>query len=387
MEAIRATPREGAGAPRCAWCHDGLGEQPPLVCPGCGTRLHRACAQPVCPTLGCGQRSPQARRRSVTVSQRGAGLERWAALARPALRVLAPVAGFLVAVVVPLLCLLVNTALRSGLAPRWRQDPFWSWVHQLYHPDVQRWTYPFLAFSMAAWVAAVVFRRRARWIELGLGSGVALAGLYALLYARFLGLGREGPGELLAGLLFFSPMLAALVAYGWAFRRYRAGAAAPAPEPQAETADARLWGVWALLFGGAAVGMVRTMNALYAALPLQQPYDHCFLASAAARSDPRLTGARLVRFGDGRVRPITWQLCTFKAGELLLLALAPGVHARLRAVYDRLGPPLAARVGPRTATLAWAALLPAQLCVRVGLGLVLRDGRGLIARVYPRARP
>jgi hypothetical protein len=126
---------------------------------------------------------------------------------------------------------------------------------------------------------------------------------------------------------------------------------------------------------------VRTALDLHAALPM---YHHdCFVASAAARADARLTGAEPVRGPDGVLRPVTRQLRTLKAFELLLVAASPRAHSALRAVYDRIGPPVARRLGRRSAALAWIALLPAQAIARLALGLALRDADALIGRTYP----
>ena len=50
-----------------------------------------------------------------------------------------------------------------------------------------------------------------------------------------------------------------------------------------------------------------------------------------------------------------------KAAELVLAVTTPRLHAALRRLYDRLGPPLAAGVEhPLTADLAYLALKPAE---------------------------
>ncbi|MCB1035783.1 MAG: hypothetical protein KDD47_18320, partial [Acidobacteria bacterium] len=94
--------------------------------------------------------------------------------------------------------------------------------------------------------------------------------------------------------------------------------------------------------------MLKAMEA-YEQLPDSPP--DCFVATAAGHAPPRLTGGG----------PITLQLRRLKALELLLRAVAPVFHRRLRRLYDRWGPPLAARIRtPARAALAWLALKPAE---------------------------
>jgi len=364
------TPREQPARLRCAFCHDHLGAREPVVCPGCGTRLHPECAGGRCPTLGCGATA------GITV-------------ARPRRQdiptTLRDFMGWVAAVFVPTLLFLLSEALGGVGVPTWREDELWSWVWQVHHPAVQRWTYPFLLGSIAAYMAAMV-GRRARWIEVGLGSGVLLALGYLAIHLRILTGLRFDPALLLVLLLVLCPQAAAVWAFTGVLLRYRAEqpvATEKGADP--EPGPARVWGLWAALFGGASIGAVRTMNELYAALPLQPPSE-CFVASATARAAPRLTRAEPVRFASGEVRLVGAQLRTLKAFELLWRALSPRTHAPVRALYDRLGPPLAARVGPRTAALAWLALLPAQLVARLALGLVLRGASGLVANTW-RASP
>jgi hypothetical protein len=48
-------------AERCALCHDALEGEATIVCAGCGTEAHEACASELgrrCPTLGCDRPRP-----------------------------------------------------------------------------------------------------------------------------------------------------------------------------------------------------------------------------------------------------------------------------------------------------------------------------------------
>lgn len=350
---IRLTARAEASL-RCAWCHSTLAERDPAVaCPRCRTRFHATCAGDRCPTLGCGT--------------------------RPA-RELDPIAGcvdlfaWCAAVFLPGACLLLFE-LSGGGAPTWRSDAFWSWLLQLLAPEALRWSYPLALGSMVAYMA--VPRQPSRWREVGLLGGAALGLTFAgLTLLPLLQAGRHPGRELLLPIAAI-PLLAV-----WAYLR----AWARARRLRWRAGQEEEWiphDVWAVLFGASAIQAARTMNELWLALPDQPPSPGCWLATAAAASGhPRLTGAVPVRFRDGQVRPMTRQLRTFKAFELALRALAPGLHRPLRALYDRAGPPLAARLGPRSATATWLLLLPAQLAARLALALLFRGAARGIERTY-----
>ncbi len=117
------------------------------------------------------------------------------------------------------------------------------------------------------------------------------------------------------------------------------------------------------------------MRSEYYALP---PHSPCFIATAAARGHRWLTGAEQV--GDMRVSE---QLRVFKLAEIALACAAPTWHRRLRAVYDRIGPALAARVKNRwLADVAYLLLKPAEYCARAAFLILLDDPRRLWRRLY-----
>lgn len=364
------------GDARCAYCHDPLASADVgVTCPGCATRLHDDCVVAArCPTLGCEHRFP-APRGGFRVDA-----ERRAAALPPRTRGRL-IAATLFGLVIPLLCFGFSEGgtARGELLPEWRGEPA-AWWKFVYAPQVQRYFYPLLAWAMAALVATF-FRRRAPWIRVGLTGGVVLAAAFAIAFVplvpasmlmiMFFGLGLLGLGP------FF-----ALATYSLALRRYLAERPTDTEKDGTsrevdEGPTFKPWAIWTLLGGAGFASAIHQMNVLFSRLPLDPP-DRCFVASAAAR----VVGAEPVRFANGRTIPVTRQLRALKATELALIALTPRLHRALRSVYDRAGPPLAARLGRTTGTVAWVLLLPAQVAGEVVLRLLFRNAGGVIERTY-----
>jgi hypothetical protein len=344
---------------RCAYCHDALGEQA-IECPACATRLHAECvARAECPTLGCGHRFA-----SATVAPSPARWTGW---------------GAFVAVVLPIICFVANEAGfgrdDDKLVPPWRGADF-AWLDQFHTAEAQRGFYPLIAWALVAYWQARSGARN-RWIRVGLMGGALVSLLFSASYLRVPLLIMSMIAVIFfgVGLLGLAPHLA-LIEYVRAWRRYRA-CADPKAEEGSMLAPLMLWSALGVV---AVADAVRQMDRLHAALPDHDPT--CFVASAAARSP--IAGATPVRFG-ARVVPVSRQLRTLKLFELALIALTPRLHRAIRSIYDVLGPPLATRLGPVTATLAFVALLPAQACAWLALRALLRDADGAIDDTYPRA--
>lgn len=119
-----------------------------------------------------------------------------------------------------------------------------------------------------------------------------------------------------------------------------------------------------------------TLLAEYAALPTRDP--NCFVSSAAARGHPRLVGRT-----PGGTPVATPQMCRLKLLELALLAAAPKTHGLARAAYNRIGPPIAARVRHNVwlADLAYLSLKPAEWSA-TGIQWVLRIDESVVQRIY-----
>lgn len=152
----------------------------------------------------------------------------------------------------------------------------------------------------------------------------------------------------------------------------------------------RLERPWQWPLGGLALGLLAyaaswrmaVQNAIeaYQALPTEPP--HCFVATAAAQAPLWLTGGF-----EGTGFRVTPQLQRLKLFEIVLRQLSPRGHCTLRRVYDRLGPPLAARIdSPARAAVAWMALRPCELAaaaiVRVlaGESILRRDREFYLSR-------
>lgn len=81
---------------------------------------------------------------------------------------------------------------------------------------------------------------------------------------------------------------------------------------------------------------------VYSSLPITPP--GCYICSASARGHHWLTRPQWVRFADGSTRPVTRQMKTLKAAELLIADRYPRFHRVTREAYDRLGPRIASRI-------------------------------------------
>ncbi|MCO5166057.1 MAG: PHD finger domain-containing protein [Planctomycetes bacterium] len=371
---VQLSPRDPR-AVRCAYCREALADTAGVTCDGCGTRLHPDCVvEPRCPTLGCPRTLQVQAGGSATPARTSPG-------AAPSGSALWRGLGLIAGVGMPLACFVMNESFASPpmeLVANWQYDRLWSRLSQLRAADAQRPLYPLLAWSMAAYVAHVGGDRRGPWVRVGLRGGVVLAALFSLLYLPTLPAALIGIIAVI-GLLGFGPYLA-LIAFALAALREASEPPATKEEGEQEGPAFVPWALWSALGVTATALVVQRMNERWAALPTEDP--NCFVATAAARGHPRLTGAAPVRLAHGRVLPVTRQLRALKAFELALAALLPRGHRALRWAYDRLGPPVARRLSPATATLAWVLLLPAQAAAEVALRLLFRDATRLIDRTY-----
>jgi hypothetical protein len=99
---------------------------------------------------------------------------------------------------------------------------------------------------------------------------------------------------------------------------------------------------------------------LFAALPVERPngYGDCFVVSAAAQGHPRFVCSR---FDAAVGRPVNKQLHTLRTFEDALAQYQPITHRRLRLIYDRVGPPVAACIrSPFVADVMYLVLKPAE---------------------------
>ena len=83
------------------------------------------------------------------------------------------------------------------------------------------------------------------------------------------------------------------------------------------------------------------------------------MVPATGRRHPKFVRSRRVLLADGRSIQVSDQLQTFKCAELALMAVSPGIHARVRRLYDVIGSRLARSIQhPVLADMAYLALKP-----------------------------
>lgn len=105
----------------------------------------------------------------------------------------------------------------------------------------------------------------------------------------------------------------------------------------------------------------------FASLPVERPagYGDCFVVSAAARGHECFVGSH---YDPTLGRNVNGQLRTLRAFEEKLARLHPAFHGRLRRLYNRVGPPVAACIrSPFIADLVYLLLKPIEWLARIYL--------------------
>lgn len=127
---------------------------------------------------------------------------------------------------------------------------------------------------------------------------------------------------------------------------------------------------------------VRQALEAYAQLPTT-PTGNCYVASAAAHGHVAFVGSQTVVCATGVDRRVNLQLKWLKCGEIALHTTSPSAHRRLRRVYDRWGPAIAARLrNPWLADAAYLGLKPIEWPMRAVLSILLPEARQLTERLY-----
>jgi len=247
--------------------------------------------------------------------------------------------------------------------------------------------YSLLAVGIPAfvvWILRLLERRfgpRRVWLPmLGLALGAGLVFLAVRLQEGAL---LKGLRDLLTGaavlcMLFGTPWAAAaysFVAFYLLGKRWRV---------RLQLSLRQLLGVftWLAAYLAAWRWSLNLMLAEYAQLPEEKPAG-CYVCTAAARGHRRLVGREWVKTAGGRF-PVSEQMRTLKAAELVLRRLSPRAHRMVRCMYDRWGPPLANRLRrPLAADAAYVSLKPFQWLARATLLLLVARSREAIARLYP----
>jgi hypothetical protein len=197
---------------------------------------------------------------------------------------------------------------------------------------------------------------------------------------------------LLIGLLFSPNAVAAalmgaglsslVIAPGWTLATYITIALLMrrVPRDQGEAGAAMLFLFPGWLTAYAATWALAIQQAIqtYRALPTTRP-NHCYIASAAARGHHRFVRARGTC--DGAI--INDQLQRLKCGEIALATISPRLHRLIRAIYDRIGPTMAAGlIHPLLADFAYALLKPAEWITLLLLRRAVRHFDRLAAGIY-----
>ncbi len=158
----------------------------------------------------------------------------------------------------------------------------------------------------------------------------------------------------------------------------------PSPSPTTAAASAATGVVaagWLVGYGVAWRQAANKAVQLYEELPVEQPT--CWVATAAATGHRRVVGSSTAIAADGTPFVITGQLQSLKLAEIVIAAVAPTSHRRLRSHYDRWGRRVASRLStPVRADLAYAALKPAEWFGRLLTRLLLDDPDTERRRVY-----
>lgn len=139
-----------------------------------------------------------------------------------------------------------------------------------------------------------------------------------------------------------------------------------------------MWGIGFVACYGLAYR--RTMEAL-SRLPEVKPED-CFLATAGAQGHPWLVRSWEWKTKSGATR-VNRQLALLKAGEMVIQATSPRTHALMRRIYNRYGPPLAAKVRhPLVADALYLALKPIEWTVALVLAVAFPAVKAAAQRLY-----
>jgi hypothetical protein len=278
--------------------------------------------------------------------------------------------------------------------------------------------YPALAYAMTCLTLYLIYDHKERvafWVRLGIYGGVPVAlwyslvldirvidtptditlvmlqfgiplGIYCLLWGlKWLHRKTIVPvgwyvlaailvgGTLVACVMDFESTMEAIIGgplFGsllcgpvWAFLVYTSASLRLLRDPRASIPPGDLEKLSGLLYFGyvfasCPVSVLFSLNK-YSSLPTQ-PVASCYVVTAAARGHRRFVGSK-IELINGIERPVNSQLLRLREFEQLLKDSLPNGHRRLRRVYDRIGPQLAAWLAnPWLADLAYVSLKPVE---------------------------
>jgi hypothetical protein len=241
--------------------------------------------------------------------------------------------------------------------------------------------YPFILLVVLGWIILAILARWAHpWLVKKIGKEATTLIWLALIGAGMVWIVRVNQN---GGALIFFPIVAilgagpffclalAIQALWLIWKKHR--------RPSSVAGVAAGGAGWLVLYTGAWWLSWQKMMELYAALP---EYPPCYIVTAAAQGHPAFVKSKPVGSGEQTLR-VNAQLQYLKAAELALLALAPGIHHIVRAVYDVVGRRLARSiVHPLLADLVYLSLKPAEWIVRLILRLLPGEVENAAQRLY-----
>jgi hypothetical protein len=138
---------------------------------------------------------------------------------------------------------------------------------------------------------------------------------------------------------------------------------------------------WVLPFLGAwRLSFLKTME-VYSSLPTYPP--DCYIATAAAKGHTRLVMSQPVVIRNELEFRVNAQMKYFKCAELLLLAVQPKAHQKLRELYDFVGRRLSqAIVHPILADIIYLTLKPFEWLAKGLLVVVIPDIGKITPAIY-----
>ena len=232
---------------------------------------------------------------------------------------------------------------------------------------------PFVAWACVAFYVGVVLGRaaHARWISMGLLAGVIASGFLTTVLALHVDVGelpnRLSSGHMLWSLVPLGTLLVYAAAYRWSVR------SRPLSSSQ----------LLSLAGGAIVIGAVSVSKAVSAFNALPDRNTDCYVVTAATRGHDAVVRPLHDAWRHGERISVNRQLLVFWEFERRLSENAPRLHARVRRMYDIVGPLLARRLStPLRADMAYLALKPPEWAA----ALLLWLGKGGVRPMRHHAR-
>jgi hypothetical protein len=240
---------------------------------------------------------------------------------------------------------LFTFVMSSLLLPDWKGDSAFGWLGCFHAGKIA--LLPLVLWACVAFYALAVLKtpnRTQPWIVLGIVTGATIASLCTMIGA-LIHLG----GGLGLGFFLFVPLYLSHWLIWLSINLVREARISPCTYLINLAASSPFW----------LVTVYWTRDA-YEKLPDQAP-QNCFVVTAASRGTPWLVGPMEEVERSGGIRQVNQQLVRFWRLEECWSARSPGSHHCFRAIYNRIGPRLAARIRhPQAADLAYLMLKPLE---------------------------